>query len=93
MAPVARLEDVGDWLRSLAAADPAVASALSGGDPRSSSSRLVVLTGLETKGLEFDGILVVAPEEIEAESATGRSTAYVVLTRATQRLVTVRATG
>ena len=29
------------------------------------------------------------PQEIEAESATGRATLYVVLTRATQRMVTV----
>jgi DNA helicase IV len=54
-----------------------------------SLSRLVVLTGLQTKGLEFDGIVVVAPDEIEAESTTGRGTLYVVLTRATQRMVTV----
>jgi len=32
---------------------------------------------------------VVAPDEIEAESSTGRATLYVVLTRATQRMVTV----
>jgi DNA helicase IV len=93
VVPVARLDEVTGWLRSLAAADPEVAAALSGGDPRSASSRLVVLTGIETKGLEFDGILVVAPEEIESESVTGRSTTYVVLTRATQRLVTVAATA
>jgi DNA helicase IV len=49
-------------------------------------ARLAVLTGLETKGLEFDGIVVVDPEEIEAESVTGRATLYVVLTRATQQL-------
>ena len=92
VVPVARLAAVGGWLQASAAADPEVAAALDGGDPRSSSSRLVVLTGIETKGLEFDGILVVAPEEIEAESVTGRSTAYVVLTRATQRLVTLSPT-
>jgi DNA helicase IV len=51
--------------------------------------RIVLLTGLETKGLEFDGIVVVRPQEIESESATGRATLYVVLTRATQRLTTV----
>ena len=93
VVPTARLGEVTGWLRSLSAADPTVAEALAGGDPRSSSSRLVVLTGIETKGLEFDGILVVAPEEIEAESVTGRNTAYVVLTRATQRLVTLTAAG
>ena len=54
-----------------------------------SDARLVVLSGLDTKGLEFDGIVVVQPDEIEAESVTGRATLYVVLTRATQRMVTV----
>jgi len=57
--------------------------------PPSGDDRVVVLTGLDTKGLEFDGIVVVSPEEIEAESATGRATLYVVLTRATQLLTTV----
>ncbi len=56
-----------------------------GGD----QARLAVLTGLDTKGLEFDGIVVVAPGEIEAESPTGRATLYVVLTRATQELTLV----
>jgi DNA helicase IV len=54
-------------------------------------ARIPVLTGVETKGLEFDAIVVVAPDEIEAESATGRATLYVVLTRATQRMVTLSA--
>jgi DNA helicase IV len=30
--------------------------------------------GLDAKGLEFDGIVVVRPQEIEDESATGRAT-------------------
>ena len=55
----------------------------------SADDRVVVLTGLDTKGLEFDGIVVVRPQEIEDESATGRATLYVVLTRATQLLTTV----
>ena len=55
-----------------------------------SDARVAVLTGLDTKGLEFDAIVVVEPAEIEAESPTGRATLYVVLTRATQRMVTVR---
>lgn len=52
-------------------------------------ARIAVLTGLDTKGLEFDAIVVVEPGEIEAESVTGCATLYVVLTRATQRMVTV----
>ena len=33
--------------------------------------------------------MVVDPDEIEGESPTGAATLYVVLTRATQRLVTL----
>jgi DNA helicase IV len=83
VVPVARRAEVQGWLDSWAEH----ADAAAGG----SDARMVVLTGLDTKGLEFDGIVVVRPEEIEAESATGRSTLYVVLTRATQRMVTVSA--
>jgi hypothetical protein len=53
------------------------------------TERIPVLEALDTKGLEFDGIVVVRPGEIEGESATGRATLYVVLTRATQLLTTV----
>jgi DNA helicase IV len=61
------------------------------GDDRrgDADARIAVLTGLDTKGLEFDGIVVVEPREIEEESSTGRATLYVVLTRATQRMITV----
>ena len=93
VVPVARRSEVNAWLASwpelesdapgarAAAADAAVAP--------SGDDRVVVLTGLDTKGLEFDGIVVVRPMEIEAESATGSATLYVVLTRATQLLTTV----
>jgi hypothetical protein len=81
VVPAARQSQVSSWVASW----PEVDDALAGGD----DARLVVLTGLETKGLEFDAIVVVQPEEIERESVTGRATLYVVLTRATQRLVTV----
>jgi AAA domain len=81
VVPVARREQVQAWLDGWSH----LAEAASGG----ALARLAVLTGLETKGLEFDGIVVVAPDEIEAESTTGRATLYVVLTRATQRMVTV----
>ena len=81
VVPAARQGEVVGWVQGW----PEVADALVGGD----NARLVVLTGLDTKGLEFDGIVVVEPEQIEQESVTGRATLYVVLTRATQRLVTV----
>jgi hypothetical protein len=48
--------------------------------------RIPVLEALDTKGLEFDGVVVVEPDEIVAESEAGVRTLYVVLTRATQRL-------
>lgn len=40
----------------------------------------------ETKGLEFDAVLVVEPERILAEGPRGPAELYVALTRATQRL-------
>jgi len=80
VVPVARRAEVSGWL----AGWPELAD-LSRGD----DARVVVLTGLDTKGLEFDGIVVVEPREIEAESPSGRATLYVVYTRATQQMVTV----
>jgi DNA helicase IV len=40
----------------------------------------------DTKGLEYDAVLVVAPEEIMADGPRGAADLYVALTRATQRL-------
>jgi DNA helicase IV len=80
VVPVARRAEVSRWLASW----PEFAALTSGDD-----ARIVVLTGLDTKGLEFDGIVVVEPGEIEAESPAGRATLYVVYTRATQQMVTV----
>ncbi|WP_028659737.1 HelD family protein [Nocardioides insulae] len=93
VVPVARRSEANRWLASwpefAAAAPSAAASAADPAAPPSGEDRIVVLTGLDTKGLEFDGIVVVRPQEIEDESATGRATLYVVLTRATQLLTTV----
>ncbi len=81
VVPEGRRAQVRAWLAGWEELD----DALSGGD----DARVVVLTGVETKGLEFDGIVIVQPGEIERESRTGRATLYVALTRATQRLVTL----
>lgn len=54
--------------------------------------RLRVLDGLDTKGLEFDGVVVVEPDGITDEAIAGWRTLYVVLTRATQLLTTVGTT-
>jgi DNA helicase IV len=92
VVPAARRSDVNAWLASWPEladdARGARASVDSAATP-SGEDRVVVLTGLDTKGLEFDGIVVVRPQEIEEESATGRATLYVVLTRATQLLTTI----
>jgi DNA helicase IV len=92
VVPVARRSEVNAWLASwpeLADDAPGARAAIDSSVAPSGEDRVVVLTGLDTKGLEFDGIVVVRPEEIEAESVTGRSTLYVVLTRATQLLTTI----
>jgi DNA helicase IV len=47
---------------------------------------VVVLTVSDAKGLEFDSVLVVAPDEIVAESPRGLNDLYVALTRTTRRL-------
>ncbi len=88
VAPLARRQEISTWLSTwdeLAEAAPHAATPETAGD-----DRVVVLTGIDTKGLEFDGIVVVDPEAIEAESPTGRATLYVVLTRATQLLTLIR---
>ena len=92
VVPVARRSDVNAWLASwpeLAADAPSARAAIDSSVTPSGADRIVVLTGLDTKGLEFDGIVVVRPAEIEAESATGTATLYVVLTRATQLLTVI----
>nr|MBA3233295.1 ATP-binding domain-containing protein [Propionibacteriales bacterium] len=53
------------------------------------TERVPVLEALDTKGLEFDGIVVVQPDEIVQEADVGMRMLYVVLTRATQRLEVV----
>ena len=44
---------------------------------------------LEAKGLEYDAVVVVSPDEIVTESPGGVRVLYVALTRPTQRLVTL----
>jgi DNA helicase IV len=47
---------------------------------------VAVLSVAETKGLEFDGVILVEPSLIVEESERGMSDLYVALTRATRRL-------
>ncbi|MGI5236941.1 HelD family protein [Dactylosporangium sp. CA-139066] len=62
-----------------------VAGWLDGLDPQ----RLQTVGALDSKGMEYDGVLVVEPADIRDEAATGFRTLYVALSRATQRLTTV----
>ncbi|MGO4956441.1 HelD family protein [Luteococcus sp. Sow4_B9] len=48
--------------------------------------RCVVVTPLESKGLEYDGVLVVSPDDIVEETPGRERVLYVALTRPTQRL-------
>ncbi|HEY2175438.1 MAG TPA: AAA family ATPase [Mycobacteriales bacterium] len=52
-------------------------------------TRVQVLDGLDAKGLEFDGVVVVEPSRLGGPTQNGDHLRYVALTRATQRLVTV----
>ena len=44
---------------------------------------------LQAKGMEYDGVVLVAPAEIRTDSESGVRTLYVALSRATQRLTTI----
>ncbi|QKV79653.1 AAA family ATPase [Amycolatopsis sp. Hca4] len=56
----------------------------------SHDERLSVLTVERSKGLEFDSVVLVAPDEVVAGSPRGLNDLYVALTRATRRLGVVR---
>jgi DNA helicase IV len=52
---------------------------------------IAILSTTEVKGLEFDGVVVVEPNEWVREGASGLRQLYVALTRATQRLEVIHA--
>lgn len=78
LAPRARTED----LRA-ALSTGASAAHVDGGAASSPDARVVVLTPHESKGLEYDVVVLVEPHEVGAESA---GDLYVAMTRPTQRL-------
>jgi DNA helicase IV len=57
------------------------------GDPR-----VVALSPLDSKGLEYDAVIVVEPDRIITDTLGGIRALYVVLTRATQRMITINST-
>lgn len=87
----ARRDDV---VAALAEPDPANPrgvpyGAAIGATPESLDSPVVVLTTEESKGLEFDAVVVVDPAGILGESPRGGHDLYVAITRATRRLTVV----
>ncbi|MEV6621987.1 ATP-binding domain-containing protein [Amycolatopsis sp. NPDC051106] len=62
---------------------PEVAGWVSG----QADERLKVVGSLDSKGLEYDAVVLVEPNDLITESTTGRRVLYVALTRATQQLI------
>jgi DNA helicase IV len=61
-------------------------------DELTGDGRLQTVGALDSKGMEYDAVLVVEPAQIRDEAKTGFRTLYVALSRATQRLTTVGTT-
>ena len=57
------------------------------------NKQIAVLTPRESKGLEFDSVIVVEPQRIVEEIARGAAALYVAMTRPTQRLSIVASLG
>ncbi len=55
-------------------------------------ARVVALSPLDSKGLEYDAVIVVEPDRIVSDTLGGVRALYVVLTRATQRMITINST-
>jgi len=81
LAPAGRVVALSERVLGAEAPEP-------GGEP-DLEAPVVVLPVASAKGLEFDAVVLVAPDEVLAESPRGRGDLYVALTRATQRLAVV----
>jgi hypothetical protein len=79
LVPAARAAELG---RELVAAMPDAAV----GEQPNLLNTVVLMTVRQVKGLEFDAVVVVQPDEIIADSPRGLSDLYVAITRATRRL-------
>jgi hypothetical protein len=75
ITPTGRREEAVEWLAPVAAV---------------AGPRLQVVTSLEAKGMEYDGVVLVEPAQVR--DSDGARTLYVALSRATQRLATVGTT-
>jgi DNA helicase IV len=93
VAVVAPSAAVGRLAEAVAAALPGAVGATEAarlGAQRPEDAQLTVLAPRQTKGLEFDAVVLVEPAAV-AEGAGGTSDLYVAMTRPTQRLVVVHA--
>jgi DNA helicase IV len=71
----------------LAQAVTAVVPGAASGEEPDLEQRTVVLTARQSKGLEFDTVILVDPDGIAENGARGLNDLYVALTRATKELV------
>jgi len=83
IVPASRVDELGT------AVQRRLPEAALGADPEL-RRQLVVLTVAQAKGLEFDTVVVLDPEQIVADSPRGLNDLYVALTRATRRLGILR---
>ncbi|MEX5633741.1 HelD family protein [Parafrankia sp. FMc2] len=97
IVPTARRDQLAGLARALTegvpgtvSRDGAAGDGAAGPDPE---QPVVVLTVRESKGLEFDAVIVVEPERILAESPRGAGDLYVALTRPTNQLGVVHVGG
>ena len=79
LVPESREADLG---RALVEAVPGAAV----GEQPDLLNQVVLMTVRQAKGLEFDSVIVIEPDEIIAQSPRGLSDLYVAVTRATRRL-------
>jgi DNA helicase IV len=84
LVPSALLDELRPAIEAVLPDAPAV------GDEPDLASSVAILTVRQSKGLEFDTVLVVEPERIIQESPRGLNDLYVALTRATRSLGVVR---
>jgi DNA helicase IV len=80
LAPAGMLDELRPALEA------AMPGGVSSGDVANLEAPVALLTVRQSKGLEFDTVLVVEPDRILAESPRGRNDLYVALTRATRSL-------
>lgn len=66
-----------------------IGRATAGVDAAGLADRARVVTPLQAKGLEYDAVIVVSPDDIVEQTPGRERVLYVALTRPTQRLVTI----